>query len=274
MKNLKLFIGYVIASSIILCTVGCGNKVETDSNVIDALKQENVDVIKEVISHMYKSGASIQLSITEDEADDMFLVYNSDGDAYAESNDGMICVYQHDREAILFSVPVERLSELSALNLLERSLDLVEEGKGSIAEGEFNINDLTTESNAEDISKSIREFTVTIGKDNIANLSNDNTNSLGSIFGYNVGENATEVSEIVFIVTTDMNENVSCVAYFTIEGEQYIAWVFDGVIYMGNWGSLPKDFDKCNTDEEWTGMINKVQESMAVVIEKFLSEME
>jgi len=274
MKNLKLFIGYVIASSIILCTVGCGNKVEKDSNVIDALKQENVDVIKEVISHMYKSGASIQLSITEDEADDMFLVYNSDGDAYAESNDGMICVYQHDREAILFSVPVERLSELSALNLLERSLNLVEEGKGSIEEGEFNINDLSTESNAEDISKYIREFTVTIGKDNIANLSNDNTNSLGSIFGYNVGENATEVSEIVFIVTTDMNENVSCVAYFTIEDEQYIAWVFDGVIYMGDWGSLPKDFDKCNTDEEWTGMINKVQESMAVVIEKFLSEME
>lgn len=238
-----------ILASLVLCTLGvvsigltgCGSAKEKEVEPAVINKEQAVDLgefkgdveaVQGLLDNMYKDGAYFQLRVSENAADNLIFIYNSNKECYADTPEGRAMYYDNKGHRRVFDSPYWDSVDLSPLQMTESALDMVRYGEAEISARDMNLED-SWNSTVEAIKKS-REENEASGEENTAveseeGQSGEEDTSVDSEGGY-VGQGGTvniesnlDGNEIASVEVKEENLTVE------EEAERYLGFTLEDV---------------------------------------------
>lgn len=255
MSRMKKLITVGLSATLILgCLVGC------------APGKSNADTVIEKIEALEKKNAYIQLMIGPEQY--IYLLYNKEGEAIAESSNGGIAFYRKDDKIVtLTDTEIIIDNDLSPLEFIKAATNVAKDPENGTIEKEITVNEETKAKNT--------LYTMTInGKENIKKVYDtlgNETYSANSIDMLYSGFEDVESSKMVVRVSTGENGELGAVCNVTFgeeEENEYTSWTFDGYIETFEWAFDEKWYSNDTSDVEgWIDLasntINEISEKMA-----------
>lgn len=244
----------LLATMTLGCLAGCGSS------------KSDADTIIEKIEALEDKNAYIQLMIGPEQY--IYLLYNKEGEALAESSNGGIAFYRKDNNIVtLTDTQVIIDHDLSPLAFIKATATVAKDGTSGTITKETTENEETKAKNT--------LYTMTIdGKENIKKVYDtlgDETYSANSISMLYSGFEDVEKSKMVVRVSTGEKGELGAVCNVTFgEGEEneYTSWTFDGYIETFDWAYDEKWYSNDTSDvEAWIDLasttVSDISEKMA-----------
>lgn len=231
--------------------------------------KSDADEVIEKINTLEQKNAYIQLMVGQDQY--IYLLYNKDGEALAESSNGGIAFYRKDNKIVtLTDTEVIINSDLNPLAFIKATAK-VAEVNGTV-EKEVKTNE---ESNTKNTL-----YTMTVdGKENIKKVYDtvgDEGYSTESIEMLYSGFEDIETSKMTLRVSTGEKGELGAVCSVTFgEGEEneYTSWTFDGYIETFDWAYDEKWYSNDTDDvEAWIDLASETVSEISNKMAEFMRE--
>ena len=287
-KKLFIGIGSLVAVVVIALAVVFTDKGK-DINKAEVVLKPNagfeltadiesiVKVIRNSLDNLYNSNAYITLHIGEGESDVVFLLYNKDKECYMESGfSNSIAVFRTDGKAVVLTNPVEVVEDIHLLKLMERMLELVENGYA-----EAVIDNTVPETEVQATTYNL----IVSGKHNIRKLytvisENYANERMDSIFGddydaskYTAGYvDESDEDSLTLQVVVGNNNEFGATAFVNIGGFKQHIWWFDGYMELDSYELEEKWYGVDNDTGTWVELATNLQKTLSDNIGNYLEE--
>lgn len=231
-------------------------------------EKDTINLLTNKLNELYTGNAHISLHVGPEDTDLIYLMYNSDKMCYTETEfDNSVAMYQGNGKCVIFTDPVQIVDDISVLEMIENSIELVNNGSATVEVAEVdNANGDKIHQNKVIISgrNNIKQLYLKYGEDYANNI-------MASIFGDMTNENPDSLDTMTIEVDTNSDGAISAVCNITMDGSEYVSWWFDGYIPLGDWkfsGKLDKEY----STDEWKKFVSEIQTKIAENTDKYKKE--
>lgn len=269
-KAIKMFLILTLTA---LLTVGIWTLATTLGG-----DRASVNKIKKAVQHMYDENAYIQLMVGQEQY--VYLLYNKDGEALAESNVGGVAFYRNSNEIVSIN-DIETIIDydMNPLQFIKQVGDTVLSiGDAGTITAESKSSDVEL-NNDEEGNTTIKDkvtytlYTLTIdGKDNIRKIYSavDEEYAEESMKLMYTGFEDVEDTQLVLKVSVGDNGEFGASCEVSFNNDVYTSWLFDGYISTFDWELGDAWYAEGNDQDTWIELASTKLDELSTKMVEFM----
>lgn len=238
----------------------------------------SVSKIKKAVQHMYDENAYIQLMVGQEQY--VYLLYNKDGEALAESNVGGVAFYRNSNEIVSINDTETIIDyDMNPLQFIKQVGDTVLSiGDAGTITAESKSSDVEL-NNDEEGNTTIKDkvtytlYTLTIdGKDNIRKIYSavDEEYAEESMKLMYTGFEDVEDTQLVLKVSVGDNGEFGASCEVSFNNDVYTSWLFDGYISTFDWELGDAWYAEGNDQDTWIELASTKLDELSTKMIEFM----